>query len=113
MSGGGPVGSLRGREAVSEGSEGQVCGLRPRRGGCQGCGGRMAGVPRPKLHSASEYSMSGRIRTRSVQPSALRSAQGRASTCGALSLSTPDSILMCYPKDKPVLTEMRLSLVVA
>ena len=35
-------------------------------------------VPRPKLHSASEYSMSGRIRTRSVQPNAIRSAQGRA-----------------------------------
>ena len=39
-------------------------------------GGR-AGVTRPKLHSASEHPVSGRIRTRSVQPSAIRSAQGR------------------------------------
>ena len=43
------------------------------------CGRRDgAGVPRHKLHSASEHPMSGRIRARSVQPSAIRSAQGRA-----------------------------------
>ena len=43
------------------------------------CGRREGvGVPRPQLPSASAYAMSGRIRTRSVQPRALRSAQGRA-----------------------------------
>jgi len=53
-----------------------------------------------KLHSRQKQSGSGRIRTRSVQPSAIRSAQGRACVHrGALSpLSTPDSILMCYRK---------------
>ena len=51
--------------------------------------------------------MSGRIRTRSVQPSALRSAQGRAGVHrGALSLSTPDSILMCYQKAGVILTAL-------
>src|SRR5262249_20149277 len=64
------------------------------------CGRREGvGVPRPKLHSASEPPVSGRIRTRSVQPSAIGSAQGRVGPLAELShLSTPDSILMCHLK---------------
>ena len=63
----------------SGGSAGQVCTLRPHRGGWQGlwqASGR--GGTQPKLHSASAHPVSGRLRTRSVQPSAIRSAQGRA-----------------------------------
>ena len=79
VSGGGPVGSLRGQGSGLGGLRGPGCGLRPRRGGCQGLWwADGVGVTRPKLHSASEYPVSGRIRTRSVQPSAIRSAQGRA-----------------------------------
>jgi len=60
------------------------------------CGRRNGmGVPRYKLHSASEHPVSCRIRTRSVQPNAIRSAQGRVWPPAELShLSTPDSILM-------------------
>ena len=43
------------------------------------CGRREGvGVTSHNLHSASEHPVSGRICTRSVQPSAIRSAQGRA-----------------------------------
>jgi hypothetical protein len=87
LSGGGPVVALRGQGRGLGGSQGQLCGLLPPGEAVRACGRQDGvGVTRHKLHSASEYSMSGRIRTRSVQPSALRSAQGR--TCvhrGALS----------------------------
>ena len=52
--------------AAPQGEAGRACGRR-----------EGVGVTRPKLHSASEHPVSGRIRTRSVQPSAIRSAQGR------------------------------------
>ena len=79
VSGGGPVVALRGQGRGLGGSQGQICGLPPTGEAVRACGRRDGvGVPRHKLHSASEHSMSGRIPTRSVQPSAIRSAQGRA-----------------------------------
>jgi hypothetical protein len=88
LSGGGPVVSRRGQGTRSRGRSGP--GLHPAalQGRLTGpvAGGRAWGGARPKLHSASEHPVSGHIRTRSVQPNAIRSAQGR--TCvhrGALS----------------------------
>jgi hypothetical protein len=78
-SGGGPAVALR-REG--RGLEG-VRGSSLRTTGPTGEAGRAwgrregVGVTRHKLHSTSEHPVSGRIRTRSVQPSAIRSAQGR------------------------------------
>ena len=57
------------------------------------------GVPRPKLHSASEHpcqAASVRGQSNQVLSEVLRA--GRASTAGLSPLSTPDSILMYYPK---------------
>ena len=80
LSGGGPVVSQRGQGCGLGGAAGQVCTLRPPQGRLAGpvAGGRAGGVARSKLHSASVHPMSGRIRARSVQPNAIRSAQGRA-----------------------------------
>ena len=80
VSGGGPAVARRGQGRGLGGSAGP--GLRttgPTGEAVRACGRREGvGVTRPKLHSASEHPVSGRIRTRSVQPSAIRSAQGRA-----------------------------------
>ena len=100
LSGGGTVVSRRGQGRGLGGSAGQVCTRWPHGEAGRACGRREGvGVPRHKLHSASEYSMSGRIPYTVSPTSALRSAQGgRASTAGLSPLSTPDSILMCYQK---------------
>jgi len=76
-----------GREMVWGAQRAQSADDCPAREAVRACGRREGvGVPRPKLHSASEPPVSGRIRTRSVQPSAIGSAQGRACVyCGALS----------------------------
>jgi hypothetical protein len=79
VSGGGPVVFLR-RQGRGLGAQragaAEDC---PAGKAVRACGRRDgAGVPRHKLHSASAHPVSGRIRARSVQPSAIRSAQGRA-----------------------------------
>ena len=81
LSGGGPVVSRRRQGRGLGGAAGQGCTLRPPQGRLAWlvAGGRAWGGTRPKLHSASAHPVSGRIRTRSLQPSAIRSAQGR--TC--------------------------------
>ena len=68
-----------GRDAVWGAQRARSAHCGPAGEAVRACGRREGvGVPRPKLHSASEHPVSGRIRTRSVQPSAIRSAQGRA-----------------------------------
>jgi hypothetical protein len=68
-----------GRDAVGGTHRARAADGGPTGEAVRACGRRDGvGVTRPKLQSASEYSRSGRIRTRSVQPRALRSAQGRA-----------------------------------
>ena len=77
--GGGPVVALRGQGSGLGAQRVQSADDCPAREAIRACGRREGvGVTRHKLHSASEYPVSGRIRTRSVQPSAIRSAQGRA-----------------------------------
>ena len=68
-----------GRDAVWGAQRARSADCCPTGEAVRACGRRDGvGVPRHKLHSASEHPVSGRIRTRSVQPSAIRSAQGRA-----------------------------------
>ena len=68
-----------GRDAVWGAHRARAADCCPTGEAVRACGRREGvGVPRPQLPSASAYAMSGRIRTRSVQPRALRSAQGRA-----------------------------------
>ena len=68
-----------GRDAVWGAQRARSAHCCPTGEAVRACGRREGvGVTRPKLHSASEHPVSGRIRTRSVQPSAIRSAQGRA-----------------------------------
>jgi hypothetical protein len=84
--GGGGVGlavawwcSSAGKDAVWGAQRARSVDYSPAGEAVRACGRRDGvGGTRPKLHSASEPPVSGRIRTRSVQPSAIRSAQGRA-----------------------------------
>ena len=99
LSGGGPVVSRRGQGTRSRGRSGP--GLHPAalQGRLTGpvAGGRAWGGARPKLHSASEHPVSGRIvRGQSNQMLSEVLRAGRASTAGLSPLSTPDSILICY-----------------
>jgi hypothetical protein len=67
-----------GRDAVWGAQRARAAPCGPPGEAGRACGRREGvGVPWPKLHSASAHPVSGRIRTRSVQPSAIRSAQGR------------------------------------
>jgi hypothetical protein len=79
VSGGGPVVALRRQGRGLGVQRARVADDCPAGEAVRACGRREGvGVTRPKLHSASAHPVSGRIRTRSVQPSAIRSAQGRA-----------------------------------
>ena len=68
-----------GREMVWGAQRAQSADDCPAREAVRACGRREGvGVTQHNLHSASAHPVSGRIRTRSVQPNAIRSAQGRA-----------------------------------
>jgi hypothetical protein len=78
LSGGGPVVARRGQERGLGAQRARSAPCGPPGEAGRACGRRESvGVTQPKLHSASAHPVSGRIRTRSVQPSAIRSAQGR------------------------------------
>jgi hypothetical protein len=71
--------SSAGKDAVWGAQRARSVDYSPAGEAVRACGRRDGvAVPRHKLHSASEHPVSSRIRTRSVQPRAIRSAQGRA-----------------------------------